>query len=203
VTPPKVFVLMPFHDEWRDMYEVGIKAACEEAGAECRRLDELIVEGGMVDGIYDHIDQATVLVAEMTEPNKNVYYEAGYAHGVGKPVIFLTRSADSIPFDLSQYQHVVHGGSITDLRAKLVPRLRHYLENPHEVARHRQHERMLQHIENYLRERRFERISFDGVRSFVNPAWTDEQLYELIDRNPDRIRYARMKGGKPGIKRLD
>src|SRR4030095_889692 len=36
---PFVFVLMPFSNEFTDIYEVGIKAACKEAGAYCERVD--------------------------------------------------------------------------------------------------------------------------------------------------------------------
>lgn len=34
------FVLMPFSESFVDIYEVGIKPACKEAGAYCERVDE-------------------------------------------------------------------------------------------------------------------------------------------------------------------
>ena len=39
---PFVFVLMPFNDAFTDIYEVGIKQACKDAGAYCERVDEQI-----------------------------------------------------------------------------------------------------------------------------------------------------------------
>ena len=201
VKRPSVFVIMPFKDTLQDLYELGIKPACEAAGADCHRLDELIIPGGMVDALYEKIAGADVLVAEMSEPNENVYYEAGYAHGLGKPVVFMSRSVDAIPFDISQYQHLIYG-VIREVKDKLVPLIRHYLDHPNEVARHMAHERMLQHIENYLDDTNKERISFQGIRKYVNSDWTDERLRELIDHNPSRVRFSLLKDNKPGLKRM-
>jgi len=41
-TGPKasVFVLMPFKDEFKHIYELGIKAAADDAGAHAKRLDD-------------------------------------------------------------------------------------------------------------------------------------------------------------------
>jgi len=39
---PFVFVLMPFDNAFTDVYQLGIKAACENAGAYAERLDEQI-----------------------------------------------------------------------------------------------------------------------------------------------------------------
>jgi hypothetical protein len=40
VPKPFVFVLMPFADEFKDIYTFGIKGAAEDAGAYAERLDE-------------------------------------------------------------------------------------------------------------------------------------------------------------------
>jgi hypothetical protein len=46
-TRPKafVFVLMPFKSDYDDLDELGIKAACAEAGAHCERVDEQQEQG--------------------------------------------------------------------------------------------------------------------------------------------------------------
>jgi hypothetical protein len=100
---PFVFVVMPFSPVWNDAYELGIKPACEAAGAECARVDEQIFLETILDRIYAQIERADLIIAEMTGRNPNVYYEAGFAHGLAKPVILLTNSAEDIPFDLRQY----------------------------------------------------------------------------------------------------
>jgi hypothetical protein len=84
------------------------------------------VSGSLLDGNqhYRDIAQADIVVAEMTGLNANVFYEVGYAHALGKLVILLTSEAAQIPFDLSQYQHIVHKGDPAILKKALVERLR-------------------------------------------------------------------------------
>src|SRR5262249_52826562 len=73
--------------------------------------------------IYNQINKADVLVADMTGRNANVFYEVGYAHALGKIVLLLTKNADDIPFDLKHYPHIIYGGSISQLRNDLSKRL--------------------------------------------------------------------------------
>jgi nucleoside 2-deoxyribosyltransferase len=114
-----VFVVMPFADEFRDTYELGIKPACVQAGAGCGRVDEQLFLENILERIYGQIEKADVIVAEMTGRNPNVFYEVGYAHGLGKPVILLTSTSADIPFDLMHYPHVVYAGQIRLLKAEL------------------------------------------------------------------------------------
>lgn len=133
-TKPRVFVfvLMPFHRSFKDIYEVGIKPACERAGAYCERVDEQVYDGSILARIYNQIAKADVIVADMTDHNSNVFYETGYAHALNKRVILLTQNADDIPFDLKHEPHIVYSGAgkIASLKAQLEPRIRWYIENP-------------------------------------------------------------------------
>lgn len=97
---PFVFVLMPFASEFDDIYRYGIKKACEDQGCYCERVDEQMFDGTILDRIYNQISRADVVVADMTGKNPNVFYEAGFAHGLKKRVILLTQNEADIPFDL-------------------------------------------------------------------------------------------------------
>src|ERR671916_2540990 len=94
-TQPKtfVFVLMPFDTDFKDIYEVGIKPACKDAGAYCERVDEQIFVANIVERVYNQIAKADVIVAEMTGRNPYMFYEVGYAHALNKRVILLTQNA--------------------------------------------------------------------------------------------------------------
>src|SRR5215475_6262847 len=116
---PFVFVLMPFSNEFTDIYEVGIKAACKEAGAYCERVDEQIFDETILERVYNQIAKADIIVAEMTGKNANVFYETGYAHALNKRVILITKYTDDIPFDLTHFPHIVHEGSITTIKSQL------------------------------------------------------------------------------------
>ena len=97
---PFAFVMMPFSEVFDDIYQYGIKPACEEAGVLPRRIDEQIFTGNILERIYSQIAQADVVISDLTSRNPNVYYETGYAQALGKRIILLTQSANDIPFDL-------------------------------------------------------------------------------------------------------
>jgi len=121
---PYVFVLMPFGKAFSNIYQFGIKGAAEDAGAYAERLDDQIFTDGILDRIFNQINLADVIVADMTGRNANVFYEVGYAHALGKLVLLLTQDAEDIPFDLKHRQHVVYDGeSIETLRRNLAPRI--------------------------------------------------------------------------------
>jgi hypothetical protein len=132
VLAPKafVFVLMPFSKEFNDIYRLGIKSACEEAGAKCERIDEQIFVENILERVHDQISKADIIVSEMTGRNPNVFYETGYAYALKKKVILLTQKAEDIPFDLKHYPHIIYGGEIVSLRSQLVERIRWCINNP-------------------------------------------------------------------------
>lgn len=121
---------MPFSGDFDDVYQLGIKAACTEAGAYCERLDEQVFDEGMLDQIYIQIAKADMIVADMSNQNANVFYEVGYAHALDKRVILITNSASDIPFDLKHRFHIVYEKSIANLKTKLRDRIAWHVENP-------------------------------------------------------------------------
>lgn len=127
---PFVFVLMPFDAAFNDIYALGIRAACEDAGAYCERVDEQIFHESILQRIYNQISKADVIIADLTARNPNVFYETGYAHALGKQVVLLTQNADDIPFDLRHYSHIIYGGSILKLKEELERRVRWCIELP-------------------------------------------------------------------------
>lgn len=127
---PFVFVLMPFKEEFTDVYELGIKPACKAAGAYCERVDEQIFEGSIVERIYNQIAKADIVVSDMTGKNPNVFYETGYAHALGKRTILLTQKVEDIPFDLKHSPHVDYGKGTSALKRELKKRVKYFIDNP-------------------------------------------------------------------------
>jgi hypothetical protein len=114
---------MPFKSEFSDIYKYGIKGAAEDVGAYSERVDEQDYTESMLDRIYNQINKADVVVADMTGQNPNVFYEVGYAHALNKIVLLLTQDSNDIPFDLKHRPHIVYGGQIEILRNKLAQKL--------------------------------------------------------------------------------
>ena len=123
-----VFVLMPFRDEFSDIYKLGIKDACQSDKIYCERVDEQYYEGSILERVYNQIQHADCLIADMTGQNANVFYEVGFAHGLGKHVILITQDGDDIPFDMKHYQHIIYDkNKISELQDKIRVRVEHYL----------------------------------------------------------------------------
>lgn len=79
------FVLMPFDAAFADVYSLGIKDAVEQAGMFAERVDEQVFHReGILERIYNQIDVADFIIADMTGRNPNVFYEVGYAHAKNK-----------------------------------------------------------------------------------------------------------------------
>lgn len=98
------FVMMPFAPPLGDYYDKIYAPAIEKAGLRAVRADASIFGAGRImDQIWDGINAAKVLVAELTSKNPNVFYELGLAHALQKPVVLVSSNEDDVPFDL---QHI-------------------------------------------------------------------------------------------------
>jgi hypothetical protein len=120
------FVLMPFSKEFDDIYQLGIKSTCDEMKMSCKRVDEQIFHHSILQQIYNQIENADILIADLTNQNPNVFYEVGYAHGLNKNVILLTKNTQDIPFDLKHYPHIIYEDKILNLKRMLKSKLEHF-----------------------------------------------------------------------------
>lgn len=125
---PNVVVLMPSAKRFDERYTLGVKEPLEGLGVSCERVEELDFAGDIVKKIFEIIGEATLIVADMSGRNPNVFYEVGYAHGLGKPVVLLTEKVDDIPFDLKGQRHIIYGRSIVRLREELLKTVREILK---------------------------------------------------------------------------
>lgn len=123
-----VFVLMPFNDAFDDVYQLGIKAACQSETIYCERVDEQYYEGSMLDRIYNQIQHADYIIADMSTKNPNVFYEVGYAHALQKKVVLITQEESDIPFDLKHFYHIIYSkNKLSVLNEKIKNRIEWYL----------------------------------------------------------------------------
>ena len=86
------FMAMPFGDSFLDdVYKNHIQPAMGQTGFQIRRVTEGQGAGLIDDQIRVGIRNSRFLVAELTKENRGVYWEAGFAEGLGKKVIYLCR----------------------------------------------------------------------------------------------------------------
>jgi len=103
----QVFIAMRFNDDC-DKFLPAMKKAADETGFKPYRSDKVEHNNKICDEIIAEIRKSQFLIADVTERNTGVYFEAGYAMGLGIPVIWLvkkTKEAD-MHFDTRQYAHI-------------------------------------------------------------------------------------------------
>ena len=70
-------------------------------------------DGRIDDQIIAEIRRSAFVIADFTGHRGGVYYEAGFAHGLGRRVIFTCRAddMDKLHFDVRQYNTIVWDSS--------------------------------------------------------------------------------------------
>ncbi|RXG97359.1 hypothetical protein [Bradyrhizobium zhanjiangense] len=124
----QAFVAMWFNDAVLAAYFDGIEPAIRDAGYRAVRIDQKEHNNKIDDEIIAEIRRSKFVVADFTcEKEKvrgGVYYEAGFARGLGIPVISTVSSASlsDVHFDTRQYNHIVWDTPAT-LRKLLAARI--------------------------------------------------------------------------------
>lgn len=109
----KIFVIMQFTEEFDNLYAQVIKPICINFGMECIRADECNSTGLILNDIIQSIKEASIIIADITPNNPNVFYEVGYAHAINKPTILLSdRKRDKLPFDVSGFRTIFYDNTI-------------------------------------------------------------------------------------------
>lgn len=99
------FVLMPFKEPFISIYNNHIKPTLEKAGFEIMIASDIFTPTPIIDDIWEHINKANLIVADVTGKNPNVFYELGIAHALSKYVVIVTQNADDVPFDLKHLRY--------------------------------------------------------------------------------------------------
>ena len=134
------FIAMQFSDDDDDLEsfvrEVVKPAVKEDIG--CSLVDMRDVpKAGIIDNIMRvRIRDAKFVIADLTHGNNGAYWEAGYAEGLGKPVIYICEkekfeSKDGTHFDTNHCTTVIWSKSRDnddDFRQKLTATLRRSLD---------------------------------------------------------------------------
>jgi hypothetical protein len=109
---PKAFVVMQFGEPFDSIYTDVIAPVSLEMGFLAERADEFKGPGLILRDIIESILTSAVIIAEITPPNPNVFYELGYAHALGKPTILLAERDRQLPFDVSGYRVIFYDNTI-------------------------------------------------------------------------------------------
>ena len=121
----RAFVAMSFCEELTEAFDHGILPAVTDCGLPTPvRVDREEYNEKICDRIIAEIRQAQFLIADFTYHRAGVYFEAGFALGIGRPVIWMCREdeIEKAHFDTRQYNHITWK-TPDELRRRLCERI--------------------------------------------------------------------------------
>jgi hypothetical protein len=104
-------------EELVDAYET-FKSVTESLGFQCSKVTDETAGNRILPDILESIARAAFVIVDLTELRPNVFYELGYADGLGKRVVVTARKGTELPFDVKDIPTIFWGGQ-TQLRNDL------------------------------------------------------------------------------------
>lgn len=106
---------MPFSDDISSQaYSHCIKPVCDDYHLEIRRADELFTTNPIYDDIVSEIQEASIIIVDVSGRNPNVFYELGVAHTLkqSQTIMLTHESFDEAPFDISHFRIIKYENTI-------------------------------------------------------------------------------------------
>ena len=106
----RAFMAMEYgNKELDDIVDTYFKPAVADTGFELYRLTEKPKAGLIDDRLRVEIRSSRFLISDLTHDNRGAYWEAGYAEGLGKPVIYTCKKDvfNKTHFDTNHHLTVV------------------------------------------------------------------------------------------------
>ncbi|MBI1825164.1 MAG: hypothetical protein HY287_12220 [Planctomycetes bacterium] len=119
-----VFVAMWFGEpdrtkEMKELYDLAIEPACKSAHWAVKKANTVPHNDQIMGQVLQDIRVAPFVIADLTENNPGVYYEAGFAHSLKKSVIFCCpKDQKKVHFDVSGINQIRYSVR-EDLRSQL------------------------------------------------------------------------------------
>jgi hypothetical protein len=106
---PTAFVIMPFAKEFTSGFEDIIRPAAERAGVACLRADEEAL-GHIHTDMFQRIFDSSVVIADISGSNPNVFYELGVVHSLASKTVTVAREdfIGRVPFDIAPYRILIY-----------------------------------------------------------------------------------------------
>lgn len=99
-TGNSVFVIMAYRKELDDTFGT-IQRVVKDYGYDCERMDRVADTDRIFPRMIENIRKAALVIAEISIPSVNVFYELGFAEALGKGPIVIARQGSDLPFDIN------------------------------------------------------------------------------------------------------
>jgi nucleoside 2-deoxyribosyltransferase len=129
------FIAMPFAERFLPLYEKAIHPGIYNAGYDPVRIDRQEHNNRIDDEIIASIRKSRFVVADLSMHRGGIYFEAGYALGLGLPVVWTVEQTaldqNEVHFDNRQYNFLVwNDGEYDDLARRLTNRIEATIGRP-------------------------------------------------------------------------
>lgn len=108
----------------RSNLENCFENACKEYDYQKEQVTELTAEEGIVPDIHKKIQQSAFVLVDLTGLRPNVFYELGFAQGLGKRVIVTAQEGTELPFDVKDVPTLFWEADWADLQKRLEEKIR-------------------------------------------------------------------------------
>lgn len=117
-----LFVIMPFSQDFNDVWIGGIQTAAKSSGFHPIRVDTIARSANITDDIVESIKSCRITIVDVTGNNPNVMFELGYVMALSKPYVIISQSVEFLPFDIRNIRTIVYSNTwsgIEELKGKL------------------------------------------------------------------------------------
>lgn len=105
-----VFVITSFTPDMDPTFE-AVENAAAAVGLEAKRVKDVPGDYRITDKILAMIRESKLIVADLTHERPNVYFELGFARGLGKRVITIVKDTATVHFDVQDWTYVKYADS--------------------------------------------------------------------------------------------
>jgi uncharacterized protein YjbI with pentapeptide repeats len=110
------------------IFDHVITPAVNECGYEPLRADKIAEPGLITHQIIQHIVEAPLVIADLTNQNPNVFYELAIRHALKKPLVQIIKKGEPIPFDVAATRtiHVDHHDldSVAEAKTEIIRQIK-------------------------------------------------------------------------------
>lgn len=120
---PYVFVIMGYRPEKKAVFDCIASVLRDPFKLKCIRADEVLSSGhDLLAKLQELIKRADLIIAEITDPkpgqpSPNVYYEIGYAAGIGRHPLLLLETGQKVPTDLRGLEVIEYDDRFDGIKA--------------------------------------------------------------------------------------
>jgi hypothetical protein len=114
-----------------------ISPAVKQCGYESLRADKISEPGIITSQVIQHVVEDSLVIADLTGRNPNVFYELAIRHAIKKPLVQIIKKGEAIPFDVAGTRtvHVDHHDldSVEEAKAEIIKQIRSVEKDPAKV----------------------------------------------------------------------